>query len=68
MLSCSAYLRRHKLGRTAERGSRLAVPHILLAKTVVGDLDVTFDGEKDVVELEIAVEREYRIASAPQTR
>lgn len=30
------------------------MPHVLLAQSVIGDLDVTVEREKDVVELEIA--------------
>lgn len=48
-----AHLRRHELGRSAKRGRRASEPHVLLAQSVIGDLDVTVEGKKNVVELEI---------------
>ena len=50
------YLRSHELGSTAERARRLTIPHFLLAKTVISDLYVPIEGEKDVIELQIAAE------------
>lgn len=44
----------HELGCAAEGRGRLAEPHVLLAQSVVGDLDVPVEREEDVVELEIA--------------
>jgi hypothetical protein len=48
------HLGSHELGRSTKGRGRLAVPHVLLAETVVSDLDVTLDGKQDVVELEIS--------------
>ena len=51
-----AYLGSHELGGTAEGAGRAAVPHLLLAETVVGNLDVSIERQEDVVELQISVD------------
>lgn len=50
------YLRRHELGRTAECARSAAIPHILLAETVVRNLDVAVQGKQDIVEFQITVD------------
>jgi hypothetical protein len=59
----SAHLGRHELGGSTEGRSRLAEPHVLLAQSVIGDLDVTVEGEENVVELEIAEKVQARSAA-----
>ena len=49
------YLRGHELGRTTERARRLAEPHLLLAQTVISDLDVSLHGQQDVIQLQVAI-------------
>lgn len=49
------YLRAHELGCTAERAGRGAVPHVLLAETIIGDFDVAVQGQQDIVELQVTV-------------
>lgn len=49
----AAYLRCHELRSTTERTGCLAEPHVLFAKTVVSDLDMAVERQKDVVQLEI---------------
>lgn len=49
------YLGCHKLGGTAERARRGTKPHVFLAETVVGNLDVTVKSEKNVVELQVSI-------------
>ena len=50
------YLWSHEFGGTTERAGGGAIPHLLLAKTVISDLYVPIEGEKDVIELQIAAE------------
>lgn len=50
------YFRRHELRSTTERARSAAVPHILLAETVVRNLDVAVQGEQDIVEFQITVD------------
>lgn len=50
----NTHLGRHKFWRTAEGAGRLAIPHILLAKAVVCNLNVALGRKQNVVELEIA--------------
>ena len=45
----------HELGCAAEGRRGAPEPHILLAESVVGNLDVPVEREQDVVELEVAV-------------
>jgi hypothetical protein len=52
-LRLSAHLWCHKFGCTTECACGLTKPHVLLAKTVIGYLDVTIERKKDVIELEI---------------
>lgn len=51
-----AYLWRHELWRTTECARRLAIPHLLFTQTVIGDFDMTIQGQQDVVELEISID------------
>lgn len=46
----------HELGRSTEGASGVAIPHVLLAQTVVGDLDVTVQSEEDIVKLQVSVD------------
>lgn len=50
------YLGSHELGRSTECAGGLTEPHVLLTKTVIGDFDVTVEGEKNVVQLQITAE------------
>ena len=52
----SKYLGRHELGGSAEGARRGAVPHVFLAETVVGNLDVPVERQEDIVELQITVD------------
>lgn len=49
------YFRSHEFGCTTEGASGAAVPHVLLAKTVISNLDMTIQGQQDVVKLQITV-------------
>lgn len=49
------YLWCHKFGSTTECASRRAIPHVLLAETVIGNLDVTVESQENVVQLQITV-------------
>ena len=49
-------LGRHKFGSATESASRAAVPHVFLAETVIGNLDVTVECEENVVEFQITVD------------
>lgn len=51
----STYLGCHELGCTAERARRGTKPHVFLAETVVGNLDVTVKSEENVVELQVSI-------------
>lgn len=51
----STYLGCHELGSTAERAGRGTKPHVFLAETVVGNLDVTVKSEENVVELQVSI-------------
>jgi hypothetical protein len=46
----------HELRCTTEGASGAAVPHVLLAKTVISNLDVTIKSQQNVVELQITVD------------
>ena len=46
----------HEFRSSTESARRLSIPHLLLAKTVISDLHVPIEGEKDVIELQIAAE------------
>jgi hypothetical protein len=50
-----AYLWCHEFRRTAECARSRSVPHLLLAQTVIGNLDVTVQCEQNVVKLQISV-------------
>ena len=43
----------HELRRTTESAGRLAKPHVFFAKTVVSDLDMAVQRQKDIVQFEI---------------
>lgn len=49
------YLRRHKLGSTTEGARCGSIPHVLLAETVVRNLDVSVQGQKNIVELQVTI-------------
>ena len=55
MEGATANLGGHELGSAAERARSRSVPHLFFAQTVISDLDVAVEGEKDVVELQVAV-------------
>ena len=46
----------HELGRAAECASCRPVPHVLLAETIVGNLDVPVQRQQNIVELEITID------------
>lgn len=50
------YLWGHELGGTAESSGRVVASHVLLAETVIGNLDVSVEGQEDVVELQVTVD------------
>jgi hypothetical protein len=50
------YFRCHELGSTTERAGGAAVPHVFLAETVIGNLDVAIEGQENVVKLQITVD------------
>lgn len=50
------YLWSHKLGCAAKGTRRRAVPHLLLAQSVIAYFDVPIESEQDIVQLEIAVD------------
>lgn len=50
------HLGSHELRSTTERARRQTEPHLLLAQTVIGHLDVTVQREQNVIELQIAVQ------------
>ena len=50
------YLRGHELRSTTERAGGTAIPHVLLTETVICDLDVTIQGEKNVIQLQVTVD------------
>jgi hypothetical protein len=49
------YLRGHKLRRAAKSAGMGPVPHILLTKSIIGNLDVPIKGQKNVVEFKITI-------------
>lgn len=49
------YLWSHELRSTAEGARGGAIVHILLTQTIIGDLDVSIQGQHDVVELEVTI-------------
>lgn len=51
----------HELWSTTESTGSLAIPHLLLTKTVISNLDVSIEGQKDVIELEISVDDTLRM-------
>ena len=52
----STYLWCHEFGSTTERACVGSIPHVLLAETIVRNLDVTIQGQKNVVKLQITVD------------
>jgi hypothetical protein len=55
--ACShSYLRCHELRSTTERAGGRTIPHLFLTQTVICNLDVTVQGEQDIVELQISVD------------
>lgn len=55
MEGATANLGGHEFGSAAECARSRSVPHLFLAQTVISDFDVAVEGEKDVVELQVAV-------------
>jgi hypothetical protein len=51
----ATYLWRHEFWGTTEGASRGTEPHILLAKTIIGNLDVAIKRQQDVVKFQIAI-------------
>jgi len=49
------YLWCHEFGGTAESASRGTEPHVLLAKTIIGNLDMAIKSQQDVVKFQIAI-------------
>ena len=52
----STYLWCHEFGGTTECACAAPIPHVLLAKTIVCNLDVTIQGQKNVVKLQVTVD------------
>ena len=50
------YLGSHEFRCTAESTGRRSIPHLFLAQPVICDLDVTIEGQQNVVELQIPVD------------
>jgi hypothetical protein len=50
------YFRSHEFRGTAEGAGGGAIPHLLLAETIIGNLDVSIKSQEDVVELQITVD------------
>ena len=46
----------HKLGRTTERTRRTTIPHLFLAQTVIGNLDMTVERQQDIIQFEVSVD------------
>ena len=46
------YLGSHEFGSTTERAGGATVPHVLLTETIISNLDVTVQGQKNVVKLQ----------------
>lgn len=57
----STYFGGHELGGSAERLSRLAIPHLLLAQSVVCHLHVSIKSQEDIVQLQVAVDDTLRV-------
>lgn len=53
---CCTYFRTHKFGCTTECAGGAAVPHVLFAKTVISNFDMTIQCQQDVVKLQITVD------------
>lgn len=54
-MSGRTYLRRHELGSTAECAGRSAIPHVLLTETIIGNLNVTVQGQENIVKLQVTI-------------
>ena len=46
----------HELWGAAERACCRPIPHVFLAETVIGHLDVSLRGKEDVVELQVTID------------
>lgn len=51
----ATYLGSHEFGGSAKSAGSLAEPHVFLAQTIIGNLDVAVQGEKNVIQLQITV-------------
>lgn len=51
----STYFWAHEFRCTAERASCTTIPHVLLAKTIISNFDVTIQGQQNVIELQVTV-------------
>lgn len=51
-----SYLRCHEFWRSAECAGRRSIPHLLLAQTVIGNLDVSIHGKENIIELQVTVD------------
>lgn len=51
-----AYLGCHELRGTTECARSCPIPHVLLAKTVISNLDMTVQGQKNVIKLQVTVD------------
>ena len=52
----STYFRSHEFWSPAERACRRTIVHVFLAQPVIGNFDVSVQGQKDIVELQISVD------------
>jgi hypothetical protein len=50
-----AYLGSHELGSTTESTGSLAIPHILLTQTIIGNLHMTIKRQENIIELQISI-------------
>ena len=51
-----SYLWRHEFRSTAERARGRAIPHVFLAQTIVRNLDMSIQGQENVIKLKITVD------------
>jgi hypothetical protein len=50
------YFRRHELRCSTEGACGGTVPHILLTKTIISNLDMTIKSEENVIEFKISID------------
>ena len=50
------YLGCHEFRGTTESTCRRPIPHVFLAETIIGNLDVSVKGKKDIVEFQVTID------------